>query len=197
MADATVTASVVPSGSAQDIDDIVTDLLAEGLDAVVADPGNDLVVSADITHSVGSDTDGTDGIAEIEAAITAVGDCELVGPIRVVADPVVSAPSNVSIDISDENTVVVQWEASVSQNASLASVAVESADLDGVNVPYAIIHGDPSGHDSQKSSAGIVRVLVGPAPAGAATGSPHDLVITVEDSDGREASDTVQVAVTA
>lgn len=197
MADAIATASVVPSGSAQVIGTIVTDLLAQVLDAVVADPGSDLVVSADITHSEPADADGSASQAAIEAAITAVGGCVLVGPIKIEADPSVSAPSDVAINISAADTVVIEWEVTLVGEAKLASVAVASTGLDGVSTPYEIIHGDPQGHDSQKSSAGIVRVLVGPAGAGGATGSPHDITLTVTDSNGRTAADTVAVAIAA
>lgn len=197
MADAIATASVVPSGSAQVIGTIVTDLLAESLDAVVADPGNDLVVSADITHSVSADADGSTSAAAIVAAIASVGDCELVGPIKIEADPVLSAPANVAIDISDADSVVIEWTVAVSQDATLASIVVASSDLDGVSVPFSVIHGDPQGHDSQKSSAGIIRVRVGPSPAGGEVGSPHDITLTVTDSDARTDADTVAVTVTA
>lgn len=197
MADAIATAKVVPSGSAQVIGDIVTALLAESLDAVVADPGNDLVVSADITHSEAADADGTTSAAAIDAAITAVGDCELVGPIKIEADPVLTAPGDVALDISDGDTENIEWTVTLSQDASLVSAVLTSSELDGVNVPYSIFHGDPQGHDSQKSSAGIIRAVVGPAPSGADVGSPHDLTLTVTDSDGRTKTDVVAVTVTA
>lgn len=114
-------------------------------------------------------------------------------------DPVLSTPADVSIDISDGSTADIEYSvATISDGARIASIALTSAALDGVSVPYEVIAGDPQGHESQKRQDKTFVVRVGPAPSGADVGSPHDLVTTITDTDGRtSAGDTVAVTVTA
>jgi hypothetical protein len=198
MADAIVTCSVVPSGVAGDIATLVADLEAESLDTVTNDPGADLVVSAEVTHSEAADADGTASLAAIEAAVASVGDCEILeGSTKIESDPIISAPANVALDISDADTEDIVYTFTLSQDARLVSIGLVSTDLDGVDVPYEVVQGDPQGHESQKSSEKRFVVRVGPAPTSSEVGSPHDLVVTITDSNGRTDADTVAVTVTA
>jgi hypothetical protein len=198
MADAIVTCSVVPSGVAGSIATLVTDLLAESLDTVTADPGADLVVSAEVTHSVAADADGTTSLAAIETAVTNVGDCEILeGSTKIESDPILSAPANVALDVSDADTEDIVYTFTLCQDARLVSIALASTDLAGVSIPFSVVHGDPQGHESQKSGEKRFVVRVGPSPAGGTVGSPHDLTVTITDSNGRTDADTVAVTVAA
>jgi hypothetical protein len=193
MADATVRVSVVPDGVDQDIDTIVTDLLAEGLDAVTADPGNDLVVSADIVHSEAADSDGSAGEAAIDAAITAVGDIVKVGSTKVEADPTLSSPANVSLDVSDGDHADIVWDLALSEDANLVSIVVDVSALESTTARK--VFGDPQGHQSQVRSDGKVILRVGPATA---THAAQTVSLVVTDSNGRSsAADEVTVTAVA
>jgi hypothetical protein len=114
---------------------------------------------------------------------------------RIEQDPALNDPDGVTLDISDANVEDIEYVVTLSQGAKLVSIDLTSTDLDGVDVPYHVRHGDPQGHQSQKRQDNTFVVEVGPAPADSEVGSPHDLVVTVTDSNGREGADTVAVTV--
>lgn len=194
MADAIVTGRVVPSNIDQDIE--VLEAAIEALvDSSVVDIGLDLQVSVDITHSEAADADGSAAVTVLDAALVTVGDCEVVGGWLIESDPVLNAPADGTLDISDAGTLLRTYTPVLSEGASLVSVEVTTNEIPSGAV--VISRGNPQGHESQKSGDNSFDLTIGPAVAGDEVGSPHNVIVTVTDSNGRTDTDTIAITVQA
>lgn len=191
MADARVRASFVPKTTSADIDAlaVLIDAVA-GTDTVVVDRGLDKVVTVDV---IIDDPVLATAQAVVPAILGAVANAALFSQLDEF-DPTLNAPSNVSLDISDGNVAFITWIATLSPGAKIASITV-AGDAPGI-VPVEI-RGDPRGHESQKLGEPMVIAKVGPAGTGDEVGTPHQLTLTITDTNGRvSAVDSVDIAVT-
>lgn len=190
MADASVRTSFVPKTSAADIDAlaVLVDAVA-GTDTVTVDRGLDRVVSVDMVVA-----DAVLATAEaVTAAVTgAVANAQVFSTISEY-DPVLSAPSDIILDISNANVETVIWTATLSPGAQIKSVTFGGT-ITGVPID---VRGNPQAHESQKLGIGDHRVIARVGPAGGA-GGPFTYTLQVTDTNGRvSAVDSVGVTIQA
>lgn len=204
--DATIKAAI------EALDNVTTVTVSAGLadgDVSFGDPVRDVAVTfvdVDLTNAIAPGiTEGTAGVAPsavtaaavISDAVTAQTECVVLGDIATEVDPVLSSPSDVALDISDGDTEEIKWSVTLNRGARLVSIDLDYSELTAVVVPVAV-YGDPGAHQSRALDGETIRLVVGPAPAGADTGSPHNILLSVTDSNGRtSAVDVVAVTVAA